>query len=81
MYIDKINNFYTFRKQIEYTEDQCQGKFKYLLLCYKKKLDNRHETGSAVYEFEFFNELDELFGRKPNIRPKHLASSSRIYNG
>ncbi|CAI6354150.1 unnamed protein product [Macrosiphum euphorbiae] len=69
------------KKQIEYTEDQCQGKFKYLLLCYKKKLDNRHETGSAVYEFEFFNELDELFGRKPNIRPKHLASSSRIYNG
>ncbi|XP_016665080.1 uncharacterized protein LOC107885883 isoform X2 [Acyrthosiphon pisum] len=69
------------KKQIEYTEDQCQGKFKYLLLCYKKKLDNRHETGSAVYAFEFFNELDELFGKKPNIKPKHLASSSRVYNG
>ena len=80
-YNNIINNLYIFRKQIEYTEDQCQGKFKYLLLCYKKKLDNRHETGSAVYAFEFFNELDELFGKKPNIKPKHLASSSRVYNG
>eukprot|EP00102_Acyrthosiphon_pisum_P027943 XP_016665153.1 PREDICTED: uncharacterized protein LOC107885902 [Acyrthosiphon pisum] len=40
-----------------------------------------HEPGSAVYEFDFFNELNELFGRKPNIRPKYLASSSCIYNG
>ncbi|XP_050062968.1 uncharacterized protein LOC126552321 [Aphis gossypii] len=69
------------KKQIEYTEDQCQGKFKYLLLCYKKKLDNRHKTGSANYEFDYFDELDGLFGRKPNIKSKYLASSSRIYNG
>lgn len=80
-YINNINNFYIIRKQIEYTEDQCQGKFKYLLLCYKKKLDNRHKTGSANYEFDYFDELDGLFGRKPNIKSKYLASSSRIYNG
>lgn len=80
-YINNINNFYIIRKQIKYTEDQCQGKFKYLLLCYKKKLDNRHETGSANYEFDYFDEHDGLFGRKPNIKPKYLASSSRVYNG
>lgn len=69
------------KKQIEYTSEQCQEKFKYLLSCYKKKLDNKHNTGSALYEFEFFNELNELFGKKPNIKPKYLASSSRIYTG
>ncbi|KAF0714613.1 Uncharacterized protein FWK35_00025640 [Aphis craccivora] len=47
----------------------------------KKKLDNRHETGSANYGFDYFDELDRLFGRKPNIKPKYLASSSRVYNG
>jgi len=56
-------------------------KIQIFVIVLQKKLDNRHETGSGVYDFEYFNELDELFGRKPNIKPKHLASSSRIYNG
>lgn len=58
--------------------DQCRNKFKYLKSKYVKKNDNMSEkaSGQSFLNFEFFEELDEIFNKDPNIVPVALASSS-----
>lgn len=64
----------------QYNGKQCENRIKYLLSKYKKKVDNmRNEknSGASPVHFEYFEEMDEIFGRKPNINPKFSACSSR----
>lgn len=63
-----------------FTAVQCQDKFKYLKLGYTKKVDNmsNKSSGAAPINFEYFSEMDVIFGKKPNIDPPNIASSSRV---
>lgn len=63
----------------EYTSAQCTDKFKYLKGQYTKKVDNMSDksSGAARINFDFMEEMDEIFGKKPNIHPPSIASSSR----
>ncbi|XP_053598572.1 uncharacterized protein LOC128668816 [Microplitis demolitor] len=58
---------------------QCFDKMKYLKIQYSKKKDNMSSksSGAAAMKFEYFNEMNEIFGKKPNITPEHCAASSR----
>ena len=59
---------------------QCKDKFKYLKQGYMKKADNMKRdknSGSEVFHFEYFMQMDEIFGKKPNVDPIYVASSSR----
>ncbi|KAF5275767.1 hypothetical protein FQR65_LT16541 [Abscondita terminalis] len=60
-----------------YTSKQCSDKFKYLKQKYIKKKDNMgtHNTGDAYYKFDYFNEFDDIFGKKPNVLPVAIATS------
>nr|XP_022909150.1 uncharacterized protein LOC111420402 [Onthophagus taurus] len=64
---------------LNFGASQCENKFKNLKRRYQKKKDNMKPTasGAAVIKFEFYNEMEELFGKKPNIEPLAIASSSR----
>lgn len=61
------------------TCDQVKNKFKYLKQKYSDKKDNMSDsdTGGSVVRFDYFNEMDAIFGKDPNITPKNIASSSR----
>ncbi|XP_029167095.1 uncharacterized protein LOC114937677 [Nylanderia fulva] len=57
---------------------QCKEKMKYMKKKYFKKIDNMgpKSTGAAPVKCDNFEELDELFGNKPNVIPVAIASSS-----
>ncbi|KAK9751725.1 hypothetical protein QE152_g4794 [Popillia japonica] len=35
-------------------------------------------TGAETIKYDYFNRFAEIFGKKPNIRPLSIASSSRV---
>lgn len=60
-----------------YTSTQCKFKFKYLKSKYMQKKDNMKSTssGQARIKFLYFDAMDDIFGKKPNVTPISLASS------
>lgn len=60
-----------------YTKSQVENKFKYLRARYTKKKDNMgdKQSGKSPVSFEYFEEFDEIFGKRPNITPTAAASS------
>ncbi|CAH0556428.1 unnamed protein product [Brassicogethes aeneus] len=58
---------------LQYTANQC----KYLKAKYVQKKDNMKSTssGEACVKFKYFNELDAIFGTKPNVKPVAVASN------
>jgi hypothetical protein len=61
----------------KYNRTQCENKFKNLKRQYQKKIDSMRNTGAASVKFEYFSQFDEIFGKKPNVNPIAIASSSR----
>lgn len=57
--------------------DQCRNKFKYLKSMYLKKKDNMssRQTGSALINFTYFDEMDQIFNKDHNVKPLSIASS------
>ncbi|XP_018402146.1 PREDICTED: uncharacterized protein LOC108779259 [Cyphomyrmex costatus] len=53
---------------------------KYMKRCYLKKIDNMgpKSTGSTPIKCEYFDELDNLFGKKPNVKPVSVCSTSKV---
>ncbi|KAI4455688.1 hypothetical protein MML48_9g00014048 [Holotrichia oblita] len=64
----------------QFSWTQCENKSKNLKRGYQKKVDNMKSTftGAETIKFDYFNRFDEIFGKKPNIRPLSIASSSRV---
>lgn len=62
-----------------YSHTQCENKFKYLKHRYVKKKDNMSSksSGAEAINFNYFEEFEEIFGKKTNISPEVIASSSR----
>nr|CAI5832169.1 unnamed protein product [Callosobruchus analis] len=60
-----------------HTVDQIKNKFKYLKQKYTAKKDNMRDrsSGARAIHFEFFDEMNGIFGKADNIEPKYLASS------
>lgn len=67
-----------FRKEgFAFNATQCENRWKYIRAKYIKKKDNasKSNTGGEYYNFQYFDEIDEILGKKPNISPKFLVSS------
>lgn len=63
-----------------FSKVQCEHKFKYLKQRYIKKKDNmssNKQSGAEPFTFDYFNEFDDIFSKKPNVTPIAVASSSR----
>lgn len=65
------------KSNFNYTRNQIITKFKYLKKLYVEKKDNMgpKSTGQSPVEFEFFEEFDGIFSKKPNIIPVCIVSS------
>lgn len=62
-----------------HTWEQCKNKFKYLKSKYIEKKDNMgaKATGAKAIRFDYFDEMEKIFGQHPNVAPVATASSSR----
>lgn len=60
-----------------YTAQQYKFKFKYIKSKYMQKRDNAKgtSTGEAPVKCPYFDEMDDIFGQKPNVVPPNLASN------
>ncbi|KAK5644583.1 hypothetical protein RI129_005883 [Pyrocoelia pectoralis] len=69
---DEINS-----EEGNFSTSQVKDKIKYLKMRYMKKKDNMKATssGAAAIQFAYYEEMDEIFGKKPNVQPVALASS------
>lgn len=47
----------------------CDQKWRNLKKTYMGAKNNKKTTGTGRTKFEFFNEIDELLGKKPNVSP------------
>lgn len=57
------------------TWEQCDNKFKNLKKTYKKVIDNNSQTGSGSIYFKYFDIMDSLFSKNPEIHPVSECSS------
>ncbi|KYN13227.1 hypothetical protein ALC57_14591 [Trachymyrmex cornetzi] len=62
-----------------HTTEQIKNKFKYLKQKYMEKKDNMSQksSGAGTIKFDYFFEMDEIFGQDPDVQPVSTASSSR----
>lgn len=62
-----------------HTPQQCENKLKYLKSQYIKRIESSgpKNTGGTIVKCPYFEDLDAIFGKRPNIVPVAVASSSR----
>ncbi|XP_024883554.1 uncharacterized protein LOC112462157 [Temnothorax curvispinosus] len=62
-----------------HTTEQIKNKFKYLKQKYMEKKDNmgQKSSGAGSIKFDYFFEMDEIFGQDPDVQPVSTASSLR----
>ncbi|KAL1510069.1 hypothetical protein ABEB36_004724 [Hypothenemus hampei] len=66
------------KHNLNFTPAQIENRWRVLERNYKKVQDNNNKTGRARKNFEFQEEMNALFGKKRNINPKILLSSTTI---
>jgi hypothetical protein len=59
-----------------FTVQQVEGRFKTILSSYRRYKDAMNKTGSERKEYEFANEMDEIFGESHCTKPAFLVESS-----
>lgn len=74
---DKFWNGLAEKMGCDKSSDQCRNKFKYLKSMYMKKKDNMssRQTGTAIINFAYFDEMDQIFSKDHNVKPLSIASS------
>lgn len=60
-----------------YTGVQCENKFKELRKKFTKVKDHNKQSGNNPMTCKFYNELEDILGNKPSIKPVALASNLR----
>ncbi|KYN17301.1 hypothetical protein ALC57_10427 [Trachymyrmex cornetzi] len=58
------------------TADQTRWKFNALLKKYKECVDNNSTSGRSPMTFDYFNEMQEIFGHRKNVNCNHIIGSS-----
>ncbi|XP_020298830.1 zinc finger and SCAN domain-containing protein 29-like [Pseudomyrmex gracilis] len=59
----------------QYTAKNCENKFKDITKTYKRIKDHNNQTGVEPKTCKYFEELDEVLGEKPCLKPVALASN------
>lgn len=59
-----------------FTEKQVKNKFHYLQNKFKKMVDANNTSGSGRNKWEFFEDMNDLMGDKPNVRPLNVTETS-----
>lgn len=58
---------------------KCENRWKVLQRNYKTVVDNNNKTGRGRKVFQYEEAFDEIYGRKTNIKPPILLSSSETF--
>lgn len=61
----------------QYTAKNCENKFKDITKVYKRTKDHNNQTGVEPKTCKYFEELEEVLGKKPCLQSIALASSLR----
>lgn len=61
----------------QYTAKNCENKFKDISKVYKRTKDHNNQTGVEPKTCKYYEELEEVLGEKPCLKPIALASSLR----
>lgn len=61
----------------KYTPEQIDSKWKGLKRTYKKIKDHNNRTGNNAKKWDFFAAIDAFMGKKPEIQPIAVCSSSQ----
>lgn len=66
-----------------YSLHQVKDRWQYLRRRYIAKKDNMSakSSGAATMKFDYFDEIDDILRKKPNVTPLAVASSSRGSEG
>ena len=62
------------------TFKQVETRWRTMVKTYKKTVDHNRQSGNDRKSCLFYNELDEILGKKPNVTPKVTYSSSGYGN-
>ncbi|XP_036139708.1 uncharacterized protein LOC118644694 [Monomorium pharaonis] len=65
---------------IEMTSDQVRWKINALLKKYKEVIDNYSKSGRGNIEFEWFQVMDDIFGKKKDATNQNYTVSNKILN-
>ena len=57
---------------------QCKARIKYLKDKYKRVKDHNSRSGNNRESFEYYEEMDEVLGSKPNITPKEVVDCGLV---
>ena len=57
---------------------QCKARIKYLKDKYKRVKDHNSRSGNNRESFEYYDEMDEVLGSKPNITPKEVVDCGLV---
>ncbi|CAC5383668.1 unnamed protein product [Mytilus coruscus] len=58
-----------------FSEKQIKNKFHYLQNKFKKIVDDNKTSGGSRKKWEFFEEMNDLMGDKPNVRPLNVSET------
>lgn len=61
----------------QYSGKNCENKFKDISKVYKRTKDHNNQTGMEPKTCKYFEELEEVLGEKPCLKPVALASNLR----
>ena len=59
------------------TGKQVEGRWKTITASYRRVVDNNNTTGRGRRTCAFFEELSEVYGYRPNVRPRVLYDNER----
>ena len=76
----KLNSIFKDNKGIPSyrTGTQCKARIKYLQAKYKRVKDHNSRSGNNRESFEYYDEMDEVLGSKPNITPKEVVECGLV---
>lgn len=60
----------------KFTNEQCSTRFKTITRAYKQVKDQNARSGNGKKQYEYEKELDDLFGKRPNIQPQFVLGSA-----
>lgn len=65
--------------KMEISAKNAENRWKVLERNYKKYVDNQNSTGRGRKYFEFHMEMEDIYGKKRNIRPEILLGSETVH--
>lgn len=75
---EKISNIFKETYGVNVAAAHCENRWRVLERNFKKWIDNKNQTGAGRKFFEYAEEMNQIIGKKKNINPSVILSTSTI---